>query len=80
MEKVATFLDKNKTWFSWGTVITMLGAAIWLIQAMNSLTNTINIINVNLDNFTRTYDARAVYVDSRLNDFEVRMRQCENRN
>ena len=77
MEKVVTFLDKNRTWFSWGTMMTLLGAAIWLIQSMNGLSNTINIINVNLENFTDRYSERADYVNGTLADFEIRLRNLE---
>lgn len=77
MEKVTTFLDKNKTWFSWGTMVTLLGAAVWLIQSMNGITNTLNVMNVNLDNLNEKTSDRAIYVDDRLNDFEVRLRELE---
>jgi len=77
MEKVTTFISKNSTWFSWGTMVTLLAAAMWLIQAMNGLSNTINILNTKFDNFNQQYATRAVYIDGRLTDHEVRIRELE---
>lgn len=77
MEKVATFLDKNRIWFSWGTMVTILGMAIWLIQAMNSVTNTINIMRVQFDGFADKSSIRANYIDDRILDFEIRVRDLE---
>lgn len=76
-EKATTFLDQNRTWVSWGTMITVLGVAIWVIQAVNGATNSVNILNTKLDNLLSLNTSRTNYVDNRLDDFEDRLRICE---
>jgi len=77
MDKVATFIDKNRVWFSWGSVAAILGLAVWIIQSMNSINTTISILNTNFTNFSEKYDTRATLVDDRINDHEYRLRDLE---
>lgn len=76
-EKAQTFIEQNRTWFSWGSMATLLVVAVWLIQSMNGLSNGVSILNTKLDNITNQSTARTIYVDSRLADLELRTRECE---
>jgi len=77
MEKAYTFIDKNRIWFSFGTVVIIISAALWLMMAMNNINNSITLLNTNLENFVSKYSDRTIYVDYRLNDFETRLRILE---
>ena len=70
MEKAYTFIDKNRIWFSFGTVVIILTGVVWL-------NTNITVLNTNLENFIGKYDERATYVDYRMADFEIRIRELE---
>ena len=77
MDKAITFIDKNRIWFSFGTVSLIVGASMWLIMSMNNINTSVILLNYNLENFVDKYDDREAYVDYRMNDFESRLRICE---